>query len=61
MKKMERVYLESVFEELAVETVEMKEEVVSLERFGKYSSCTESKERALALELEILAIERGEF
>ena len=61
MKKMEKVYLESVYEELAMETVEEKEEIITLEKFGKYSSMKIAKERATELELEILAIERGEF
>ena len=61
MKKMERVYLESVYEELAMETVEEKEECVSLEKFGKYSSMKIAKERVLELELEILEMKRGEL
>ena len=59
--KIEKVYLEGIYEELAMETLEMKEEVVSLEKFGKYSSSRESKERALELELEILEMKRGEL
>ena len=36
MKKMEKAY-EGMFEELAMETIEEKEEILSLEKFGKYA------------------------
>ena len=50
-----------LFEELAVESVEEKEEIISLERFGRFSTSKESKAKALELELEILEMRRGEF
>ena len=48
-------------EELAMETIAEKEEIVSLEKFSKYAYTRTVKERALALELEILEMKRGEF
>ncbi len=62
MKKMEKAYEGIMFEEeLAFESIEEKEEIVSLEKFGKHSFTRTAKERALALELEILEMKRGEF
>lgn len=61
MKKIEKAYEGIMFEELAMETIEEKEEIVSLEKFGRYSYTRAVKERTLELELEILEIKRGEF
>lgn len=61
MKKIEKAYEGIMFEELAMETIEEKEEIVSLEKFSKYAYTRTVKERALALELEILEMKRGEF
>lgn len=61
MKKMEKSYLEGLYEELAFESIEEKEEVVSLEKFGRYSYTKTTRERALELELEILEMKRGEL
>ena len=60
MKKIEKVY-EGMFEELAFESIEEKEEVVSLEKFGRHSYTRAVKEKTLELELEILEMKRGEF
>ena len=60
MKKMEKAY-EGMFEELAMETIEEKEEILSLEKFGKYAYTKTAKSRALELELEILEMKRGEL
>ena len=59
MKKIEKSYLEGL--ELAFESIEEKEEVVSLEKFGKYAYTKTARERALELELEILEMKRGEL
>ena len=48
-------------EEIALESLEYLEESVILEKTSKLSKTEISKERALALELEILEIKRGEF
>lgn len=62
MKKIEKAYEGIMFEEeLAMETIAEKEEIVSLEKFSKYAYTKTVKERALALELEILEMKRGEF
>ena len=61
MKKIEKSYLEGLYEELAFESIEEKEEVVSLEKFGKYAYTKTARERALELELEILEMKRGEL
>ena len=62
MKKIEKAYEGIMFEEeLAMETIEEKEEIVSLEKFDRYSYTRAVKERTLELELEILEIKRGEF
>lgn len=57
----EKMY-EGLYEsEIALATIEELEEAVLLERHHKLSETRISKERALALELEILERERGEF
>ena len=61
MKKIEKSYLEELYEELAFESIEEKEEVVSLEKFGRHSYTRAVKEKTLELELEILEMKRGEF
>lgn len=58
----EKMYLEGLYEsEIALGTIEELEESLILERHHKFSETHISKERALALELEILERERGEF
>jgi len=56
----EKKYMESIYEEIAMETIYHKEEIVALEKFGRFSTTTEAKTKALELELEILAMLRGE-
>lgn len=58
----EKTYLKDLYEsEISVTKVDDLEEVLLLDKHRKFSKTKISKERALALELEILERKRGEF
>ena len=58
----EKTYLKDLYEsEVVVTSVEELEEVLILDKHRKFSKTKISKERALALELEILERKRGEY
>lgn len=58
----EKTYLKDLYEsEISVTSIEDLEEVLLLDQHRKFSKTKISKERALALELEILERKRGEF
>lgn len=58
----EKTYLKDLYEsELSVTTIDDLEEILLLDKHRKFSKTKISKERALALELEILERKRGEF
>lgn len=58
----ETTYLKDVYEsEISVTKVDELEEILLLDKHRKFSKTKISKERALALELEILERKRGEF
>lgn len=58
----EKTYLKDLYEsEISVTTIDELEEVLLLQQHQKYGTSKISKERALALELEILERKRGEF
>ena len=58
----EKTYLKDIYEsEISVTKVDDLEEVLLLDKHRKFSKTKISKERALALELEILERKRGEF
>lgn len=58
----EKTYLKDLYEsEISVTKVDELEEVLLLDKHRKFSKTKISKERALALELEILERKRGEF
>lgn len=58
----EKTYLKDLYEsEISVTSVEDLEEVLYLDQHRKFSKTKISKERALALELEILERKRGEY
>lgn len=58
----EKTYLKELYEsEVAITTVEELEEVLLLDKHRKFSKTKISKERELALELEILERKRGEY
>lgn len=58
----EKTYLKDLYEsEVAVTSIEELEEVLILDKHRKFSKTKISKERALALELEILERKRGEY
>lgn len=58
----EKTYLKELYEsEISVTKVDDLEEVLLLDKHRKFSKTKISKERALALELEILERKRGEF
>lgn len=58
----ETTYLKDLYEsEISVTKVDELEEILLLDKHRKFSKTKISKERALALELEILERKRGEF
>lgn len=58
----EKTYLKDLYEsEISVTSIEDLEEVLLLDQHRKFSQTKISKERALALELEILERKRGEL
>ncbi len=58
----EKTYLKELYEsEIALTSIEDLEEVLLLDKHRKFSKTKISKERALALELEILERKRGEY
>ena len=58
----EKTYLKDLYEsEISVTTIDDLEEILYLDQHRKFSKTKISKERALALELEILERKRGEF
>lgn len=58
----EKTYLKDLYEsEISVTSIEDLEEVLLLDKHRKFSKTKISKERELALELEILERKRGEF
>ena len=59
-KDYEMELMETLSEELALESIEYKEEVIALEKFGKFSTTEKAKKKALEMELDILEILRGE-
>lgn len=58
----EKTYLKELYEsEIALTSIEDLEEVLLLDKHRKFSKTKISKERALAIELEILERKRGEY
>lgn len=58
----EKTYLKDLYEsEISVTNIDDLEEILYLDQHRKFSKTKISKERALALELEILERKRGEF
>ena len=58
----EKTYLKDLYEsEITVTAIDDLEEILYLDQHRKFSKTKISKERALALELEILERKRGEF
>lgn len=58
----EKTYLKDLYEsEISVTSIEDLEEVLLLDKHRKFSKTKISKERELALELEILERKRGEL
>lgn len=58
----EKTYLKELYEsEIALTSIEDLEEVLLLDKHRKFSKTKISKERELALELEILERKRGEY
>lgn len=58
----EKTYLKELYEsEIALTSIEELEEVLLLDKHRKFSKTKISKERELALELEILERKRGEY
>ena len=58
----EKTYLKDLYEsEISVTSIEDLEEVLLLDQHRKFNSTKISKERVLALELEILERKRGEL
>lgn len=58
----EKTYLKDLYEsEISVTTIDDLEEILYLDQHRKFSKTKISKERALALELEILERKRGEY
>lgn len=58
----EKTYLKDLYEsEITVTTIDDLEEILYLDQHRKFSKTKISKERALALELEILERKRGEY
>lgn len=58
----EKTYLKDLYEsEITVTRIDDLEEILYLDQHRKFSKTKISKERALALELEILERKRGEY
>lgn len=58
----EKTYLKELYEsEISLSSIEDLEEVLLLDKHRKFSKTKISKERELALELEILERKRGEY
>lgn len=58
----EKTYLKDLYEsEITLTTIDDLEEILYLDQHRKFSKTKISKERALALELEILERKRGEY
>ena len=58
----EKTYLKDLYEsEITVTAIDDLEEILYLDQHRKFSKTKISKERALALELEILERKRGEY